>query len=67
MQWFTKGAEAGLPCAMFLLATVFDQGEGAAAPDYPAAAGWYRRAFDAGVGEAANNLSMMYLVGRGRV
>jgi len=37
-----------------------------AAPDYPAAADWYRRAADAGYGAAAHNLCTMYLVGRGR-
>jgi hypothetical protein len=54
------------------LAILFDRGEGAAGPDYPAAAGWYKRAFDAEVdeanrGSAANNHSSMYAVGRGRV
>jgi TPR repeat protein len=37
-----------------------------AAPDYPAAAVWYRRAADAGEGDAAHNLCTMYTVGRGR-
>jgi len=36
------------------------------APDYPTAAGWFRRAADAGVGDAANNLTNMYTLGRGR-
>ena len=36
-----------------------------AAPDYPAAAGWYKRAADAGDGNAATNLVTMYSVGRG--
>jgi hypothetical protein len=40
--WFTKGAEAGLPRAMHNLATLLDMGDGVAAPDYPAAAGWYK-------------------------
>jgi TPR repeat protein len=48
VAWFTKGAEAGLPKAMFELGLCLDQGVGVAAPDYPAAAGWYRRAADAG-------------------
>ena len=65
VAWFTKGAEAGLPKAMYNLGTLLDKGEGVAAPDYPAAAGWYRRAADAGVGDAANNLSSMYAIGRG--
>jgi len=65
VEWFTKGAEAGLPRAMFSLGCCLDKGEGVAAPDYPAAAGWYKRAADAGRGEAANNLSHMYTVGRG--
>jgi len=66
VAWYTKGAEAGLPQAMFDLGTLLDQGHGVAVPDYPAAAGWYRRAADAGHGAAANNLSSMYSVGRGR-
>jgi TPR repeat protein len=47
--WYTKGAEAGLPNAMFALGTMLDMGEGVAAPDYPAAADWYRRAASAGI------------------
>jgi len=39
---------------------------GEAAPDFPAAVGWYRRAADAGNASAANNLFAMYTVGRGR-
>ena len=66
VKWHTKGAEAGLPRAMFNLGTLLDKGDGVAAPDYPAAADWYRRAADAGHGTAANNLSHMYTVGRGR-
>jgi len=65
-EWFTKGAEAGLPDAMFNLGTLLDSGKGMAAPDYPAAAGWFQRASEAGIGAAAHNLSNMYLVGRGR-
>jgi len=64
-KWFTKGAEAGLPRAMFGLGCCLDSGEGVAAPDYPAAAGWYRRAADAGDGDAAHNLCTMYMAGRG--
>jgi len=67
VKWYTMGAEAGLPPAMFNLGVKIDQGEGVAAPDYPAAAGWYRRAADAGHGGAAHNLSNVYSVGRGRV
>jgi len=66
VEWFTKGAEAGLPKAMFNLGVCLEQGEGMAAPDNTAAADWYRRAADAGVGKAANNLSRMYGVGSGR-
>jgi len=66
MKWHTKGAEAGLPKTMFMLGAMLDKGGGEEAPDYPAAAGWYRRAVDAGVGDAAHNLSTMYIVGRGR-
>ena len=47
VHWFTKGAEAGLPNAMFKLGHLLDAGEGVAAPDYPAAIGWYRRAVGA--------------------
>jgi len=63
--WYTKGAEAGLPRAMFNLGSLLVDGKGVAAPDYPAAVDWYRRAADAGVGAAAANLSAMYTVGRG--
>jgi len=66
VEWFTKGADAGLPTAMFVLGCFLDNGEGVAAQDYPAAAGWYRRAAQAGHGDAANNLSTMYIDGRGR-
>ena len=66
VEWFTKGAEAGLPKAMCNLGTFLDQGKGVAAPDCPAAAGWYRRAADAGHVEAAKSLCEMYTVGRGR-
>ena len=66
MKWTTMGAEAGLPRAMFNVGLMLDKGEGVEAPDYPAAADWYRRAADAGHGLAANNLCNMYTVGRGR-
>jgi len=66
VKWFTMGAEAGLPRAMHGLGVCLDEGVGVAAPDYPAAADWYRRAADAGVGQSASNLSHMYTVGRGR-
>ena len=49
---------------MFSLGYRLDSGVGVPAPDYPAAAEWYKRAADAGVREAANNLSQMYTVGR---
>ena len=64
-EWFTKGADAGLPQAMYGLAYMLDTGEGAGAPDYPAAVGWYMRAADAGSGDAASNLSNMCALGRG--
>jgi len=67
VQWFTKGAEAGLPDAQFNLGCRLEKAKGVAAPDYPAAADWYRRAAEAGVGEVAGNLVSMYAVGRGRV
>jgi TPR repeat protein len=66
MGWFTKGAEAGLPLTMYNLGVMLDAEEGVAAPDYPAAADCFRRAADAGHVEAANNLSNMYQVDRGR-
>jgi hypothetical protein len=66
VEWYTKGAEAGLPTAMYNAGCCLDEGKGMAAPDYPAAADRYRRAADAGHGQAANNLSGMYTVGRGR-
>ena len=67
LEWFTKGAETGLPRATFNLGDRLENGdEGVAALDYPAAAGWYRRAADAGHGGAAYNLFVMYTVGRGR-
>jgi TPR repeat protein len=61
----TQGAEAGLPKAMRSLGLLLEKGEGVAAPDYPAAPGWFRRAADAGIWEVANNLTDMYAVGRG--
>jgi TPR repeat protein len=41
-EWYTKAAVAGLPSAMFNLGVMLDKGQGVAAPDYPAAADWYR-------------------------
>jgi hypothetical protein len=64
--WYTKGAEAGLPRAMYNLGCCLDQGEGGAAAGCPAAADWYERAADAGIGPAACNLVGMYALGRGR-
>jgi hypothetical protein len=57
VQWLTKGADAGLPRAMFNLAVCLDAREGVAAPDHSLAAGWYRRAANEGHGGAADNLS----------
>ena len=65
VEWLTKGANSGLPRAMFDLGCYLDTGKGMAAPDYPAAADWYRRAAVAGHGEAAASLSNMYTLGRG--
>jgi TPR repeat protein len=62
---YSKGAEAGLPKAMYALGCCLDEGSGLAAPDYPAAADWYWRAAEAGDENGANNLSNMYTVGRG--
>jgi len=66
VAWFAKGAEAGLPKAMHELGVCLDSGEGVEAPDHLAAADWYRRAADAGIGFSANNLCAMYTVGQGR-
>jgi len=66
VEWTTKAAESGLPDAMYTLGCCLDEGKGMAAPDHLAAAGWYRRAADAGDGDAASNLAAMYSVGRGR-
>ena len=63
--WFTKGAGAGLPKAVFNLGCCHDKGQGVAAPDVSAAVDWYKRAAAAGHGAAARNLSMMYTIGRG--
>ena len=65
VEWLTKGAQAGLPRAMYMLGLCLDRGGGVAAPDCLAAADWYRRAADGGDAEAAVNLSLMYAVGRG--
>ena len=66
VEWYPKGAEAGLPRAMFNLGNALDKGEGVAAPDHAAVAGWYKRAADGGNVAAAMNLCAMYMVGRGR-
>ena len=42
LEWLTKGAEAGLPEAMYKVGCCLTAGEGVAAPDHPAAADWYR-------------------------
>jgi len=64
-EWFTKGAEAGLPEAMYNLAVLLDTGMGAAAPDHPAAATWYAQAAGTGHMHAAYNLSKAYTSARG--
>ena len=43
VEWYTKGAVAGLPDAIYNLRCSLNMGEGVAAPDYPAAAGWSGR------------------------
>ena len=48
------------------LGCALDKGEGVAAPNYPSAADWFRRAAEAGNADAATNISAMYAVGRGR-
>jgi TPR repeat protein len=65
-EWYTKGAEAGLPKAMYNLGCLLHRGKGVALPDHTAAADWYRRAADAGSGAAADTLAAMYTLGRGR-
>ena len=49
----------------FSLGVTLDKGEGVAAPDTPAAAGWYRLAADTGHAGAASNLCRLYTLGRG--
>ena len=71
LRWLTMGAEAGLPHSMFHLGVMLDSEEGVGVdegvtPDYPAAAGWCRRAANAGNGNAAHNLFTLYSIGRGR-
>jgi TPR repeat protein len=66
VEWFTKGAEAGVPRAMYHIGYCLDMGEGVAAPDSQAAAEWHMRAAEGGFGEAASALSHMYTLGRGR-
>ena len=61
-----QGRRGRVAVCEFSLGTMLDMGEGRAAPDYPAAAGWYRRAVDAGIGDAAHNLSTLYTVGPGQ-
>ena len=56
LGWFTKGAEAGLPKAMYNLGAALDTGMYAAAPDYPAALQWYQRAADSGDGRVCRIL-----------
>ena len=54
-----------MPEAQFNLAVSLELGSGVAAPDYPAAVDWYKRAAGAGMADAANTLVPMYTVGRG--
>ena len=65
VEWYSKGAEAGLPKAMFGIGCCLEEGKGVAAPDHLAAVVWYRRAADAGHAFAAANLGQMYSLGRG--
>jgi TPR repeat protein len=64
VEWYTKAAEAGLPKAMFNLAYSLEEGEGVAAPDLPAAVDWFLRAAHAGNAASADNLCIMYSLGR---
>ena len=52
-------------CEPLNLGCGLESGKGVAAPDYPAAVGWFRRAAESGHGPAAINLSDMYAAGRG--
>jgi len=65
VAWFRKGAEAGSPRAMRSLGYRLRDGDGVAAPDYPAAADWMRLAADGGDGTAASALADMYAIGCG--
>jgi TPR repeat protein len=66
IKWATLAAEAELPIATFNIGVLLERGEAAEAPDYRAAAGWYRRAANAGDAASAFNLCTLYTVGRGR-
>ena len=61
-----QGCQGRVAESEYNLGCYLEEGKGVAAPDYPAAAGWYRRAADAGHGAAAQALCTMYQVGRGR-
>jgi TPR repeat protein len=53
-------------CKPLNLGCCLDSGQGVAAPDFLAAADWFKRAADAGDGDAAYNLRNLYTNGRGR-
>jgi TPR repeat protein len=61
MALLEQAAGQGHAYAMHELAGIH-----AARTDHTAAAGWYRRAADAGSGQAANTLSGWYTLGCGR-
>jgi len=65
VKWGIKGAEAGLPKAMFNYGVSLEKGQGVAAPDYLMAAERYCRAAESGHAGAAINLSNLYTFGRG--
>ena len=57
-------ADAGSASAQFNLGVMYANGTGVA-QDYPAAAGWFRKAADQGNALAQNNLGVMYDKGQG--
>ncbi|MCB1889699.1 MAG: caspase family protein [Rhodocyclaceae bacterium] len=62
--WMTK-AEDGDPEAQTYVGEIYERGLGGAAPDYAAAARWYRKAADEGFSRARINLGHLYEQGLG--
>jgi len=62
--WMSK-ADEGDPEAQTYVGEIYERGLGGAAPDYAAAAGWYRKAADQGFSRARINLGSLYEQGLG--